>query len=441
MTINPVQVIRKKRDGGKLSSEEINQFIEGAVHGTIPEYQTSALLMATFFQGMDIEEATTLTRAMIASGRRVQFTDGKPKVDKHSTGGVGDKVSLILAPLVASLGVDVPMVSGRGLGHTGGTLDKLESIPGFRVRISIDEFIDFTQKHGMAMMGQTNDFVPADKLLYSLRDVTSTVECIPLITASILSKKVAEGISGLVLDIKVGSGAFMKTQKEAERLAKWLVNVGTELGLKVRAVITDMNQPLGLTIGHSLEVLECIDVLKGNGPSDLRETTLELAAHMLVLGEKASALTAARSMAKKALADGRALAKFEEMCRIQGATTNVVVHPKSLSVSSHTLPICAPRAGFISKIDGESLGMLLVRLGGGRKKTTDSIDSKVGFVLKAKIGTRLKKGEEIVRVYYDPARLSLEGLTLESLGNEVISAFSFSGIKTKAPTLVKKVIE
>jgi pyrimidine-nucleoside phosphorylase len=259
--VNPVEVIRRKRDGLALSTEEISAFVSGAAKGAIPEYQTAAFLMATFFQGMAPEETVALTRAMIESGRTVAFSDGKPKIDKHSTGGVGDKVSIVLAPLVAALGVDVPMVSGRGLGHTGGTLDKLESIPGFRVMISIEEFTALIAKHGLAMMGQTSDFVPADKLLYALRDVTATVECIPLITASILSKKVAEGISGLVLDIKVGSGAFMKTQKDAERLAKSLVSVGTKLGLRVRAVLTDMSQPLGLAVGHAVEIIECLDVL------------------------------------------------------------------------------------------------------------------------------------------------------------------------------------
>ena len=441
MLINPVEVIRRKRDGLCLEADEIAAFVNGAVKGSIPEYQTTAFLMATFFQGMNLEETTALTRAMIDSGRCVEFKGDKPKIDKHSTGGVGDKVSLILAPLVASLGVDVPMVSGRGLGHTGGTLDKLESIPGFRVRLKIDEFINFTNKHGMAMMGQTEDFVPADKLLYSLRDVTATVECIPLITASILSKKVAEGISGLVLDIKVGSGAFMKTQKDAEKLAKWLVAVGKRLGLRVRAILTDMNQPLGLSVGHTLEVLECLEILRGKGPTDLKEITVELAAHMLILGDKSSSIAAARAMARKALTNGSAEAKFVEMCKAQGATVDVTKHPEALTVSSVEAVFTAPRAGFVSKIDGQSMGMLLVRMGGGRQKASDTIDYSVGFKLHDKLGAKVSKGDPLVTVYYNPDRLKQSDMVIDDVMKWLAQTYTISGLKPKTNSLVKKVIE
>ncbi len=441
MTINPVEVIRRKRDGLRLTTEEIEAFINGAATGLIPEYQTTAFLMATYFQGMVLEETSALTRAMIASGRRVEFTDSRPKIDKHSTGGVGDKVSLILAPLVAALGVDVPMVSGRGLGHTGGTLDKLESINGFRVHIKIEEFVSLIAKHGLAMMGQTADFVPADKLLYALRDVTATVECIPLITASILSKKVAEGISGLVLDIKVGSGAFMKTQKDGEKLAKSLVAVGTALGLRVRAVLTDMSQPLGLAVGHSLEVLECLEILNGQGPTDLRDLTVELAAHMLVLGDKSSSIAAARAMARKGLQDGTALAKFGEMCRAQGATVNVVKNPEVLLVSPHHFTVAAAKSGYLSKIDGQALGTLLVRMGGGRQKTSDTIDHSVGFRLHAKLGASVAKGKPLATVYFNPEKLKTEGLTPEMVAREYAAAYSIAGTKVKATGLIKKVIE
>lgn len=442
MLINPVEVIKRKRDGQKLTPTEIEEFISGAVRGKIPEYQMTALLMATYFQGMDMEETTALTKAMIASGRRVEFNDEHPKIDKHSTGGVGDKVSLILAPLVAVLGVDVPMVSGRGLGHTGGTLDKLESIPGFRVRISIEEFIALTQKHGMAMMGQTNDFVPADKLLYSLRDVTATVECIPLITASILSKKAAEGISGLVLDIKVGSGAFMKTQKDAEKLAKSIVAVGKLLGLRVRAVLTDMNQPLGNAVGHTLEVLECLDVLRGKGVADLRDCTVELAAHMLILGDKASSLSTARTMARKALQNGTALKKFREMCQVQGATVDVTEHPEALEVSKNKAEFVATRAGYITRIDGQSMGMLLVRMGGGRQKASDTLDYTVGFALHKKLGAKVAKGESIVTIYYNPEILKSNGMDINAVLKWLGDTYQISQQKPKqALPLIKKVIE
>lgn len=445
ISLSPVEIIRKKRDGQALSENDIQTFISGAAKNAIPDYQVTAWLMATYFQGMTFDETCALTKAMIDSGRKVQFEDTSPKVDKHSTGGVGDKVSLILAPLVASLGVDVPMVSGRGLGHTGGTLDKLESIPGFRVNISIDEFVALVRNHGLAMMGQTADFVPADKLLYALRDVTGTVECIPLITASILSKKVAEGISGLVLDIKVGTGAFMKTLKDAERLARALVGVGSKLNLKVRAVLTDMNQPLGFAIGHSLEVLECIEIMRGKGPADLRNVTIELAAHMLILGKKATSIAAARAMARKALQNGTALAKFREMCQAQGAKVDVVEHPEALQLSRHAITFNAPRMGIISRVNGEGLGLLLMRMGGGRQKRTDVIDYGVGFQLHAKLGSKVRKAAPIATIYYSPEKLEAEGLTVEAMLEQLASHFSIGAKQPQGQALgcqlIKKVIE
>ncbi|MEW6056885.1 MAG: thymidine phosphorylase [Bdellovibrionota bacterium] len=447
MQINPVEVIRRKRDGLRLEAPEIEAFIDGAVKGTIPEYQTTAFLMATYFRGMDFEETCALTRAMIESGKKIVFHDKKPKIDKHSTGGVGDKVSLILAPLVACLGVDVPMVSGRGLGHTGGTLDKLESIPGFRVRLGLEEFTSLVSNHGLAMMGQTDNFVPADKLLYALRDVTATVECIPLITASILSKKVAEGISGLVLDIKVGSGAFMKTQKDAEKLARSLVSVGTKLGLKVRALLTDMNQPLGMAVGHSLEVLECLEVLKGDGPSDLKELTIELAAYMLMLGEKSSSISAARTMARKALQNGSALEKFREMCRVQGSTVDPVAAPETLRVSKHALQVSASKSGCIAKIDTQELGMLLVRMGGGRQKTSDSVDHTVGIRMQVKLGATVSKGDKLATLYICPEFLKSRQIEPQELTAAARSTFFITTLKASRASgagrnnsLVKKVI-
>jgi len=441
VVINPVEVVRKKRDGIALDKEEILEFIRGAVSGTIPEYQVSAWLMATYFQGMALDETQALTEAMIASGRRVTFTDAHPKVDKHSTGGVGDKVSIILAPLVASLGVHVPMVAGRGLAHTGGTLDKLESIPGFSVSLSIEKFIEQVQTCGTAIMGQSKDFVPADKLLYALRDVTATVECVPLITASILSKKAAEGISGLVLDLKVGNGAFMKSQKDAERLARSIVAVGKGLGLKVRVLITDMNQPLGLTAGHSIEILECIEVLSGNGPSDLRDLTIELASHMLILAGKCSALSAARTMSKRALQNGTALEKFKEMCKHQGASKDPIANPECMTLSPHTATIPAPKKGHVSKINTEALGLLLAATGGGRQKVTDTIDKSVGLRLHTKIGDTVNKGDPLMTVYYNPEKLTTSGIDLTDFSIQLAQCYSITASRVSSPKLIKKVIE
>lgn len=436
--LNPVEFIRTKRDGRKLSAQEIESFIQGTSQGTIPDYQVTAFLMATYFRGMDEEETTALTTAIIHSGRQIKFTDQRPKVDKHSTGGVGDKVSLVLAPLVASLGVDVPMVAGRALGHTGGTLDKLESIPGFRVRLKVDEFIDVVSKTGVAIIGQSEEFVPADKLLYALRDVTATVECIPLMTASILSKKVAEGITGLVLDIKYGSGAFMRTQKDAERLAKLMVSVGKKLGLKIRACLTDMSQPLGYAIGNSIEVLECLDVLEGKGPTDLRSLTIELAAHMLVLGGKSSSLSAARTMARQNLINGVAMAKFNEMCRAQGSTLDATHLRERLVLSNTQFEFKSPKSGFITKIDTLKLGMLACRMGCGRQKTTDTIDHSVGIRLNAKYGAQVKKDMLIATLFYNPQKTKL---TTQHLEKEFTEIFTITNQKVSVVPLVKKVIE
>lgn len=441
MLFNPVEIIRKKRDCGKLNAQEIESFIQGAVKKEIPDYQVSAFLMSVFFNGMDAEETSRLTQSMISSGERIVFNDKKPKIDKHSTGGVGDKVSIVLAPLVAALGVDVPMVSGRGLGHTGGTVDKLESIPGFKLDLDIPTFISLVEKNGVAMMCQTDDFVPADKLLYSLRDVTATVECIPLITASILSKKVAEGISGLVMDIKTGTGAFMKNQKDAEKLAKSLVSVGNKLGLKVRALITDMNQPLGNAVGHTLEIKECIDVLEGNGPQDLIDIIVELAAHMLILGGVSSSMNAARNMAKKALQDGSALQKFKAMANAQGDKNDIVHHRDKLYVSQSKTEVNATKSGSIAKIDTRELGMALVSLGGGRKKTTDKIDFSVGYILHRKIGDPVKKGESLMTVYYNPDTLKKEKILLDEITDRIRAAYTINRQRVHKQALIKKVIQ
>lgn len=436
--MNPVELIRAKRDGKELSRGDISDMVAGAVDGSIPDYQVSAWLMAVFFRGMSLDETVALTEAMIASGKTISFDDGTPKVDKHSTGGVGDKVSLILAPLVAACGLDVPMVAGRGLGHTGGTLDKLESIPGFNVKISPEQFVRNIQRDGLAIMGQTSEFVPADKLFYALRDVTGTIECMPLITASILSKKKAEGISALVLDIKVGSGAFMKNQKEAEKLAKLLVTVARKLKLPTRALLTDMNQPLGDTAGNAIEVLECLEVLQGRGPSDLRILCIELAAHMLVLGKKTSSLAAARALARKKLGPP-AVSKFREMCKNQGATVDIIAQPEKLTVSRTTFSVPAKKNGFVTKMDTEKLGLLLVELGAGRRKASDTVVPTVGIRFHHKIGAAVKADIPLATVHYEPAHL--RGRDIKPVIEDFQSAYEITTRHVTPPKLIKKIVD
>ena len=454
---NPVSVIQRKRDGFGLPEEDIRAFVAGAVKGDIPTYQVSAFLMATYFSDMDIAETATLTRAMIESGQTLHFrerNDGGCYVDKHSTGGIGDKVSLILAPLAAAMGLKVPMVAGRGLGHTGGTLDKLESIPGFSVKPPLQTFINQVERVGCAIMGQSDDFVPADKIFYALRDVTATIECVPLITASILSKKAAEGISGLVMDIKVGPGAFMKTLGEGQALARSLHRVGKELGIKVRTLLTDMSQPLGYAVGNSLEVLECMDLLAQMAggkrvehpaaklpppalSSDLRDLCIELTAQMAVAGNCVSSLSAARILARKALADGRALAKFREMVACQGGREDLFEKPALLPISSKTIEIAAHRAGVVSRIDALALGRLVVDIGGGRHKAEDTIDPAVGVVIYAKVGMAVKKGAPLLRVHYSEEH---PRLPLGELKQRAAGLVEISQKKTVPPRLIKRVI-
>lgn len=400
--MNPAWIIQKKRDGHELSENEIREFIQGLSTGEVADYQATAFLMAVYFQSMSLNETVALTRSMLESGERYDLSRVQgPKVDKHSTGGVGDKVSLILAPLAAACGLKVPMMSGRGLGHSGGTLDKLESIPGFRVGLSYREFREALSQVGCAMIGQSEKMVPADKKLYSLRDVTGTVECIPLIAASILSKKIAEGTNALVLDVKVGSGAFMKTRQAARKLAQVLVQVARKMGLPCRALLTDMNQPLGYAVGNALEVRECIEVLKNDPDSasrskDLRELTLELCAQMLELGKVSKNITQARKKAEEKLRDGSAWKVFQEMVHFQGGPTNF---ENSLFFSRKTQIWSARKTGIIAGMNTEQLGKILVGLGGGRKRASDSIDTGVGLIFHRKLGKAVRKGEALVEVY------------------------------------------
>jgi pyrimidine-nucleoside phosphorylase len=399
--VRAVDIIMKKRDGGVLDRAAISAFVNGVTWGSWPDYQASALLMAILLRGMTPEETTALTTAMVDSGIRVDLRQIPGiKVDKHSTGGVGDKTSLILAPLVASCGVPVPMMSGRGLGHTGGTLDKLESIPGFRVGLSLEEMQRALARVGCAMIGQTRDVAPADKTLYALRDVTGTVESIPLISASIMSKKIAEGIDALVLDVKTGSGAFMKTEADSRRLAESLVAIGNASGVKTEAIITAMETPLGDAVGNALEVIECVEVLKGRGPADLIEVSLELAARMLMCGGVAADRDAAFAMSQKAIASGAALERFTRIIEEQGGDPRVVDDYARMPSVAERVSIRAPRTGFLVRVDAELVGRASVALGAGRDRVEDVVDPAVGIVVRCKPGTEVTKGDEVMALFY-----------------------------------------
>lgn len=397
-----VDLIRKKRDSQELTREEIAFLINGYTRNEIPDYQISAWLMAVWLRGMTRAELTALTETMLYSGEVLDWSSlpGK-KVDKHSTGGVGDKTSLVLAPIVAAAGLFVPMISGRGLGHSGGTLDKLESIPGFNVNLSLAEFRRVLRECGLALVGQTAEIAPADKKIYSLRDVTSTVDNPNLICASIMSKKLAEGISALVLDVKTGSGAFMKKEEDAVHLAELMVETGQRMGKKVVALITDMDQPLGQTAGNSLEVIECIEVLSGRGPRDLRELSMELSAWMLFLGERTTSVDEGRHLAAEMLASGRAKDKFREVIRLQGGDSSVVDEPAKLPRAKGTWEVKSPARGYIAAMQCENLGIACNVLGGGRETKEDTIDPAVGLSFHKKIGDRVEKDEPLATIHYN----------------------------------------
>jgi pyrimidine-nucleoside phosphorylase/thymidine phosphorylase len=399
-----VDLIRKKRDSGELSREEINFLVSGYTRGEIPDYQMAAWLMAVWIRGMSRSELAALTEVMLYSGEVLNHSEipGK-KVDKHSTGGIGDKTSLILAPIVAAGGLTVPMISGRGLGHTGGTLDKLEAIPGFNVNLSLDEFRRVLRECGMGLIGQTAEIAPADKKIYALRDVTSTVENIGLICASIMSKKLAEGIDALVLDVKVGSGAFMKREEDAVNLAEVMIETGKRMGKKVVALITDMDQPLGRAAGHANEVVECIEVLSGGGPADLRELSLELSAWMFYLGERTKTVDDGRLLAETIVASGKAKEKFKQSIRLQGGDSRVVDDPQRLPTPRSRVDIPSPAAGYISGTDCQQFGIALATLGGGREKKEDTIDHAVGLQFHKRIGDRVEKGESLATIGYNAA--------------------------------------
>lgn len=430
-----VDLIRRKRDSGELTPEEIRALIAEYTRDEIPDYQMAAFLMAACIRGLSPSETAALTDAMLRSGEVLDLSElPAPKVDKHSTGGVGDKTSLILAPIVAAAGLYVPMISGRGLGHTGGTLDKLESIAGFTVSLPLDEFRRTLRAAHCALIGQTAQIAPADKRLYALRDVTGTVESPFLICASIMSKKLAEGIDALVLDVKTGSGAFMKKVSDAEYLAQLMVETGKRMGKKVVALITSMDQPLGRTAGNAMEVAECIEVLNGAGPADTRELSLELAAWMLQLGGRVANIADGKSLAQEMIASGRARDTFREIIRLQKGDPRVVDDPARLPRAAHKLDVTSANAGHLAEISCERVGTACVILGGGREKKEDAIDPAVGLEFHKRLGDRVARGEPLVTIHYNPdARLAEARAMLEA-------AYVVAEKAEPAKPLVQKVI-
>lgn len=428
-----VDIIEKKRDGHELTTAEINFFIEGYTKGEIPDYQASALAMAIFFQDMTDRERADLTRAMVESGDTIDLSaiDGV-KVDKHSTGGVGDTTTLVLAPLVASLGVPVAKMSGRGLGHTGGTIDKLESIAGFHVELTREQFIDLVNRDKVAVIGQSGNLTPADKKLYALRDVTGTVNSIPLIASSIMSKKIAAGADAIVLDVKTGDGAFMKTQEDAEKLAHAMVRIGNHVGKKTIAIISDMSQPLGFAIGNALEVKEAIETLQGKGPKDLTELVLTLGSQMVILAGKAKTSEEAKEMLLDAIHSGKALAKFKEFLANQGGDASIVDDLTKLPQAKYKIELPAKQSGYISRMVADEIGVASMILGAGRATKEDVIDLAVGLVLHKKVGDKVEEGESILTIYSN--RENVEDVKQKLYDNIFIADTA------TAPTLIHTVI-
>jgi len=430
-----VDLIQRKRDGEELAPEEIEFLVDGYTRGEIPDYQMSAFLMATYFTGMTDAEVGRLTECMLRSGDTVDLSAVPGiKVDKHSTGGVGDKTSFIVAPLAAAAGVVVPMMSGRALGHTGGTLDKLESIPGFRTDLSTEEFQAQLAEHGLAFIGQTDQLAPADRKLYALRDVTGTVESIPLICSSIMSKKLAEGVDALILDVKVGNGAFMKKQVEARRLAQMMVAIGRRMDKKVRALITNMDQPLGFAVGNALEIMEASQTLQNQGPDDLTKLSIELAAHMIQLGKKAATLEEARRIAEKHLVDGSAYRKFKAVVTAQGGNAQALDKFELLPNATGMREIISPRAGFVTNIDAEGIGLAANMIGAGRDRKEDAIDAAVGIILEVKVGEKVDAGSVLCRIYYTRED------RVEEAAERVEDAFRISGAKGDERNLILEVV-
>ena len=434
--MNVAELILKKRDGFALAEAEIAFLIKGYAAGRIPDYQMAAFCMAVFHRGMAADETLSLTQAMQQSGSVLNFSSLPGlKLDKHSTGGVGDKTSLMIAPLVAATGAYVPMISGRGLGFTGGTLDKLEAIPGFKVQLPLPRFRAVLEQVGCAMIGQTDEIAPADRKLYALRDVTATVESIPLICASIMSKKLAEGLDGLVLDVKTGAGAFMPTLEQASDLAQGLVDIGNGLGTRTVALITDMNQPLGKAVGNALEVEEVLQTLKGSGPRDLTLLCEKLAARMLSLTGDPKEVWQARTKVTEALSSGRALEKFAQMVEAQGGEPRVIDTPALLPQAALQTVIESPSEGFVTSVNARTVGRVSMALGAGRETVDSNIDPSVGILLNKKIGDRVGKGEPLCRVFYNQAA------KFESVRQPLLAAFVIAPDRVEPPPLIKRIVE
>jgi pyrimidine-nucleoside phosphorylase len=430
-----VDLIQRKRDGEELVPEELIHLVEGYTSGQIPDYQLSAFLMAVFFSGMTDNEVSTLTDCMLRSGETIDLSAiPGMKVDKHSTGGVGDKTSLIAAPLAASAGVVVPMISGRSLGHTGGTLDKLESIPGLRTNLTVEEAVSQLRECGLCFMGQTAQVAPADGKLYSLRDATATVESIPLIASSIMSKKLAAGLDALVLDVKVGAGAFMKKQVDARRLAQMMVGIGRRMGKRVQALITDMNQPLGYAVGNALEVMEASQTLQNVGPTDLTRLSLELAARMIYLGKITPTLDEARDVAQRKLLDGSGYRKFKEVIAAQNGNAKVLDKFELLPNATGVREITSPRAGFVSAIDAGDIGRASAAMGAGRDTKEATIDPAVGVILEIKVGEKVEEGSVLCRLYYTSEE------QLEEAAQDVEDAFRISTHPPEERELILEVV-
>lgn len=430
-----IDLIEKKRDGQSLTKEEIHYLIKGYTEGEFPDYQMASFLMAVYFQGMTPEETSQLTMEMVKSGEQIDLSSITGiKVDKHSTGGVGDTTTLVLAPLVAAVGVPVAKMSGRGLGHTGGTIDKLESIPGFHVEVDNKEFIRLVNENKIAVIGQSGNLTPADKKLYALRDVTGTVNSIPLIASSIMSKKIASGSDAIVLDVKVGAGAFMKEIDDARRLAEEMVEIGDHVGRKVMAVISDMSQPLGYAVGNALEVKEAIDTLKGKGPEDLKELCLTLGSRMICLAGKAETPEEARNMLEEVIENGKALEKFKQFLRAQGGDDSYVDHPEKLLTAKYVVEVEAKEDGTVSDIIANQIGTAAMMLGAGRATKESEIDLAVGLVLNKKIGDPVKKGESLVTIH------SNRESSVSDVTGKIYDAFTISKEPVQAPVLVYDVI-
>lgn len=434
--MNTVELIRRKRNGESLSKEEVDFLITSYVKNKIPDYQMSSFLMAVYFRGMNTDETAALTKAMLYSGKVIDLQSiAGAKIDKHSTGGVGDKTSLILAPIVAAAGVNVPMISGRGLGHTGGTLDKLETIPGFKTDLNLSEYKSVLKKHGAVLIGQTKDIAPADKKIYALRDVTATVESIPLITASIMSKKLAEGIDGLVQDVKTGSGAFMQKYEDAKKLADALISTAKSFNKRIIGMITDMNQPLGNYIGNWLEVYESILVLQGEEIKDLKELSVQLSGAMIYLGCKASTIAEGVEISNELIRNGKAFDKFLEIVKAQHGNTNLIKNPGKYPKAKIRERVNAEKSGYLKSVDCYKLGVISLELGAGRITKEDKIDPKAGIIFKYKIGDKISKGDCLAELHTDKKKV------VDELKNRLLSIIELSDRKPEKPVLIKEVIE